>query len=136
MRIGIIGAGFTGRAVARLGAAAGRRAMVWLGVSAQANIAEAAMGVKCDRRFLVSQAWWALGSLWLALVMWSFLNGPRLYAETVQETAREAALENQVACGRLNMSFGGEGYPVCASALDEVRRRQDERTEQRLNGPF
>ena len=94
------------------------------------------MGLKCDRRFLVCQAWWALGSLWLALVMWSFLNGPRLYAETVQETAREAALENQVACGRLNMSLGGESYPVCASTLDEVRRRQDERTEQRLNGPF
>ena len=25
----------------------------------------------------VSQAWWALGSLWLALVVWSFLNGTR-----------------------------------------------------------
>lgn len=77
-----------------------------------------------------------MGSLWLAVVMWSFLNGPRLYAETVEETARETALENQAACGQLNMSFGSESYSVCASTLDEVRRRQDERTEQRLNGSF
>ena len=92
------------------------------------------MSVKFDRHFLVSQAWWALGSLWLALVLWSFLNGPRLYAETLKETARETALENIVACGQLNMSFGTKSYSVCASALDEVRRRQDARTEQRLNG--
>lgn len=92
------------------------------------------MSVKHDRHFLASQAWWALGSLWLALVVWSFLNGPRLYAEAVDEAARETALENQAACGQLNMSFGSRGYPVCASTLDEVRRRQDGRTEQRLNG--
>lgn len=98
------------------------------------NTVEAAVSVKHDRHFLVSQAWWALGSLWLALVMWSFLNGPRLHAEAVEETARETALENQVACGQLNMSFGGKSYSVCASTLDEVRRRQDGRTEQRLNG--
>lgn len=94
------------------------------------------MRVRFDRRFLVSQAWWALGSLWLALVMWSFLNGPRLYAETVRQTARETALENQVACGRLNMSLGTKDFPVCASTLDEVRRRQEIRTEQSLNGSF
>lgn len=112
------------------------RARLRRGVSARANMTEAAMGTKWDRRFLVSQAWWALGSLWLALVVWSFLNGPRLYAETVKETARETALEDQVACGRLNVPFGGESYSVCASTLDEVRRRQDERAERRLNGSF
>ena len=94
------------------------------------------MRVRCDRRFLVSQAWWALGSLWLALVMWSFLNGPRLYAETVAEAARETALENQVACGQLNMSFDSRDFPVCASTLDEVRRRKELRTEQSLNRFF
>lgn len=92
------------------------------------------MGVRWDRRFLVSQAWWAMGSLWLAVVMWSFLNGPRFYAETVEEAARETVLENQVACGQLNMSFGSESYSACASTLDQGRRRQDARTEQRLNG--
>lgn len=92
------------------------------------------MPVRWNRGSVAGQAWWAMGSLWLALTLWSFFNGPRFYAQAVQDAAREAELENQDACKRLNMPIGNPSYSVCASALDEVRRRQDERTEQRLNG--
>ena len=92
------------------------------------------MRVRRDRSSVTAQAWWAIGSLWLALVVWSFLNGPRFYAQAVQDAAREAELESHDACKRLNMPIGNPSYSVCASTLDEVRRRQDERTEQRLNG--
>lgn len=94
------------------------------------------MHVRWNRGSVAAQAWWAMGSLWLALVMWSFLNGPRFYAQAVQDTARKAELENQDACKRLNMPVGSPSYSVCASTLDEVRRQQNARAEQRLNGPF
>lgn len=76
------------------------------------------MHVRWTRRSLATQAWWAMGSLWLALIVWSFLNGPRLNAEAAEDTARAAELENQDVCKRLNMPFGGESYSVCASTID------------------
>ena len=91
------------------------------------------MLAKLDRSFLASQAWWALGALWLACVLWAFLNGPRLHAEAAQQAMREEQAENQNACGRLNMPPGSTGYGVCVSMLDNVRRAQSARTEQ-LNG--
>lgn len=94
------------------------------------------MRVRWNRGSVATQAWWAMGSLWLALVVWSFLNGPRFYAQAVQDAAREAELENQDACKRLNMPIGDPSYSICISTLDEVRRQQNERTEQRLNGFF
>ena len=88
------------------------------------------MHAKWDRRFLESQGWWALGALWLACVLWTFLNGPRLHAEATHQAMQETLAENQEACGRLNMSLGSAGFSTCVSTLDDVRRAQNARTEQ------
>lgn len=87
-----------------------------------------------DRRSLATKAWWAMGSLWVVVVVWAFLNGPRRYAEAAEVTARQVELEDRDACKRLNAPFGGDGYSVCASVLDGVRRQQLERTERDANG--
>ena len=91
------------------------------------------MPARWDRRFLVSQARWALGAFWLAWILWAFLNGPRLHAEAAQQTFRETEAENQEACGRLDMPPRSSRYAVCISTLDGVRRSQDARADQ-LNG--
>ena len=94
------------------------------------------MHVRSQGSSLATQASWAMGSLVLALMMWSFLNGPRLHTEGVEETVRETELENQDACKRINMPSGAESYSVCVSTLDEVRRPEDERTLPGINGPL
>ena len=86
------------------------------------------------RRFLAGHGWWALGSLWLASVMWAFSNGPRLHALVEQEIAVEEESENRDACRRLGMPFGSERYPACASELDGVRRGKEERTRRHAAG--
>lgn len=94
------------------------------------------MRIKPDRSVLVTQAWWAMGSLWLALVTWAFLNGPRVEAAAVQRTQAEAELENQDACQRMNMPFGADSYGLCACELNEVRRKQTQRIRQEANDLF
>lgn len=81
------------------------------------------------RHVLVENAWWALGSLWLAVVMWAFLNGPRLHEMEVQETAIEEEAENRNVCERLGMPSGNGAFPACASELGEVRRRHKQRLD-------
>lgn len=91
-------------------------------------------GWRLGRHFLTDNAWWALGSLWLAVVLWAFMNGPRLYAAQEQEIAIEAEAEDHSVCQRLNMPVGSGSYSACASELGEVRRHQTERLERHTGG--
>lgn len=87
------------------------------------------MSARWSGRSLTTKAWWAMGTVWVVVVVWAFLNGPRRFAEAAEVTARQVELEDRDACKRLNAPFGRDGYPVCASVLDGVRRQQIERTE-------
>jgi hypothetical protein len=91
-------------------------------------------GSRPARHVLAESAWWAAGSLWLAVMMWAFLNGPRLREMGEQQAAIEEEAENRDVCGRLGMPSGNAAYSACASELAEVRRQQKQRLEQQAAG--
>lgn len=86
------------------------------------------------RHGLTETAWWAAGSFGLALIMWAFLNGPRLRALEEQEIASEQESENRDVCERLKMPSGGAAYSACAAELGEVRRQEKQRMERYATG--
>lgn len=87
-------------------------------------------GRRPARHILVESAWWAAGSLWLAAMMWAFLNGPRFHELEEKETAIAEEAESRTVCERLGMPSGSAAYSACASELGAVRRRLKQRTEQ------
>jgi len=87
-------------------------------------------GSRPVRHVLAESAWWAAGSLWLAVMMWAFLNGPRFREMEEQQTAVEEEAENRNVCERLGIPSGSRAYSACASELGEVRRQKKERLEQ------
>ncbi len=86
------------------------------------------------RRFLADNACWAAGSFSLALVIWAFLNGPRLHAMEEQEIAIEEEAETHDVCERLRMPSGTAAYSVCAVEIDGVRWQQRQRMERYAAG--
>ena len=91
-------------------------------------------GRRPARPILVKSAWWAAGFLWLAVIMWAFLNGPRLHELEEQETAIAEVTESRTVCERLGMPSGSAAYSACASELGAVRRQQKQRMEQQAAG--
>lgn len=91
------------------------------------------MAMKWNADAVRSHAWWALGSLWLAVVLWAFLNGPRLYGERVQQATFNAERENRATCGRLGIPTESSQYMACAIELDGVRRNAVAQAEQALD---
>ena len=86
------------------------------------------------RRSLTDSAWWAAGSMFLAVVIWAFLNGPRLHAIEEQEIATEEEAETHDVCGRLRMPSGTAAYSACAGEIDGVRWQQRQRMERYAAG--
>ncbi len=82
------------------------------------------------RHILAESAGWAAGSLWLAVMMWAFLNGPRFREMEQQQTAIEEEAENRNVCERLGIASSSAAYSACASELAEVRRQKKQRLEQ------